>query len=333
MNLNSFKNIYIANNNRKPLLDYSIIINDSNLENNDVHPYHLDDQINQINSIIFENKETELNEKNNLEQNNYKILSDTTKYIIKSKNIVKKDMALDNGSIYYNFDIYNYKDYNNSLKKESFKELDSHEPKIISQPKKKRGRKSKKMIMSLNKSNEFSNDNILRKCKNLVLTYSLEFLNYQIMKIYNGNIGQGIHMKKLLDIGQEYKSDNTGKYMRKFLKKTLKEIFSVKISTKYTSFLSNHNEIVIKKILNDKDGDKRERFKKIFNLTFTDCLKLFLGQDNFEEFDGFRTFEEIKFKLNEEPEHLKKIKESLNNFEEIIKSIKPRKINKNVEHQ
>ncbi len=54
MNLNSFKNIYIANNNRKPLLDYSIIINDSNLENNDIHPYHLDDQ---INSIIFENKE------------------------------------------------------------------------------------------------------------------------------------------------------------------------------------------------------------------------------------------------------------------------------------
>ena len=54
MNLNSFKNIYIANNNnRKPLLDYSIIINDSNLENNDIQPYHLDDQINQINSITL----------------------------------------------------------------------------------------------------------------------------------------------------------------------------------------------------------------------------------------------------------------------------------------
>ena len=158
MNLNSFKNIYIANNNRKPLLDYSIIINDSNLENNDIQPYHLDDQINQINSIIFENKETELNEKNNLEQNNYKILSDTTKYIVESKNIVKKDMALDNGSIYYNFDINNYKDNKNLLKRKSFKELDSHEPKIISQPKKKRGRKSKKIIVSLNKSNEFSND-------------------------------------------------------------------------------------------------------------------------------------------------------------------------------
>ena len=30
-------------------------------------------------------------------------------------------MALDNSSIYYNFDINNYKDNNNSLKKESFK--------------------------------------------------------------------------------------------------------------------------------------------------------------------------------------------------------------------
>ena len=57
MNLNHFKNIYITNNNRKPLLDYSIIINDSNLENSDIQPYHLYDQINQINSIIFENKE------------------------------------------------------------------------------------------------------------------------------------------------------------------------------------------------------------------------------------------------------------------------------------
>ena len=59
--------------------------------------------------------------KKNIENNNFKILSDTTKYIVESKNFVKKDMALDNSSIYYNFDINNYKDNNNSLKKESFK--------------------------------------------------------------------------------------------------------------------------------------------------------------------------------------------------------------------
>ena len=122
--------------------------------------------------------------------------------------------------------------------------------------------------------------------------------------------------------------------MRKFLQKTLKDIFSVNISTKYTSFLSNHNEIVIKRILNDKDVDKREKFQKIFNLTFSDCLKLFLGKNNFEEFDGFPTFEEIKFKLNEETDYLDKIKETLINYEDIIKNIKPRKLNKKkIEHK
>jgi len=84
------------------------------------------------------------------------------------------------------------------------------------------------------------------------------------MKIDNGNIGHGIHMKKLLDISQEYKADNTINHMRKFVKKTLKEIFSVDISKKYTSFLSNHNEVLIKKILNDNDDDKEKNLKNYF---------------------------------------------------------------------
>ena len=65
--------------------------------------------------------------------------------------------------------------------------------------------------------------------------------------------------------------------MRNFLTKSLKEIFSAKISSKYTSFLPNHNEIIIKRALNDKDENKREIFNKLFNLTFIDCLKKFLG--------------------------------------------------------
>jgi len=97
-------------------------------------------------------------------------------------------------------------------------------------------------------------------------------------------------MKRLLDISQEYKADNTINSMRKFVKKTLSEIFSVGISRKYTSFLSNHNEIVIKRILNDKDEDKRKKFEKLFSLTFIDCLKKFIGENNFDEFDGFPTF-------------------------------------------
>ena len=46
----------------------------------------------------------------------------------------------------FNFEINNYNEnINNLLKKESLRELDSHEPKIISQTKKREGEKAKKL--------------------------------------------------------------------------------------------------------------------------------------------------------------------------------------------
>ena len=326
MDQNNFKNIFIYNHNENHMLETSFLINDTIIENIEIQPFQMD---NQINPNVFLYKENYFNDINNSEFNNNPILSDTNKHFVQIENCSKKNKALDNCLIDYNNrnnnSIDNHYQNNNLIKKESFRPLDSNDSKILSQHKKKRGRKSKKIDDSLNELNKFSNDNNIRKCKTLVLSYSLEFLNHQIMKIYNGNIGHGIHMKKLLDISQEYKADNTINYMRKFVKKTLKEIFSVDISKKYTSFLSNHNEVVIQKILNENDDDKRKKFEKLFSLTFIDCLKKFLGENIFEEFDGFPTFEEVKFRLNEDTKYLDKIKESLINFEDIIKNIKPRK--------
>ena len=306
MDTNVFNNIFKIQDNKNHLLDSTSIINDSIFENTYNLPFCIENQINPNN---FQMKENYLNDINNLELNNKKILTDTAKPFAELSNCSKKVKVPDN---YFMDNV------------ESFGILDSHESKVFSQQKKKRGRKSKRIYNSYNELKKFSNDNNIRKCKTLVLTYSLEFLNYQIKKIYNGNIGHGIHMKKLLDISQEYKADNTINYMRKFINKTLKEIFSVEISKKYTSFLSNHNEVVIKKILKDNDDDKRKKFEKLFSLTFIDCLKRFVGEKTFEEFEGFPTFDEIKLKLNEDSEYIEKIKESLINFEDIIKTIKPR---------
>jgi len=306
MDTNVFNNIFKIQDNKNHLLDSTSMINDSIFENTYNLPFCIENQINPNN---FQMKENYLNDINNLELNNKKILSDTAKPFAELNNCSKKVKVPDNHFV---------------DNVESFGILDSQESKVFSQQKKKRGRKSKRIYNSYNELKKFSNDNNIRKCKTLVLTYSLEFLNYQIKKIYNGNIGHGIHMKKLLDISQEYKADNTINYMRKFINKTLKEIFSVDISKKYTSFLSNHNEVVIKKILKDNDDDKRKKFEKLFSLTFIDCLKRFVGEKTFEEFEGFPTFDEIKLKLNEDSEYIEKIKESLINFEDIIKTIKPR---------
>ena len=191
-------------------------------------------------------------------------------------------------------------------------------------PKKKfLGRKKKFQLIQSN-HNKYSKDNLQRKCKSLVLNCSLEYLNYHIKRIYEGNIGDGICIKQLLDINQDQKADNTILFNKKFLNKTLKEIFSTDISTKYTSFLPEHNTKLIKRMLNDKDEIRRNKFIKIFNLTFSDCIKKFLGIDNSLESEGFQTFDIIKNKLDEENTYLEEMKKFLMNFEEILKNKKPR---------
>ena len=216
--------------------------------------------------------------------------------------------------------------YQDSIKEENdepnFHELKSN----LIIKKKKVGRKRK---LDYEDNHKIANDNMIRKCKHLVINNCIEFLNFQIKKIYHNNIGEGIIIKKILDINQIQKSDNKLESTKLFLNKKLSEIFSVDISSKYTSFLPAHNKILISRLLNEEDIEKREKFQKIFNLTFADCMQLFLGNNNkYIEFEGFPVLDEIKDELNEDNEYLEKIKNFLLNFEDIIKHKKPRKRNK-----
>lgn len=216
--------------------------------------------------------------------------------------------------------------YQDSIKEENdepnFHELKSN----LIIKKKKVGRKRK---LDYEDNHKITNDNMIRKCKHLVINNCIEFLNFQIKKIYHNNIGEGILIKKILDINQIQKSDNKLESTKLFLNKKLSEIFSVDISSKYTTFLPDHNKILISRLLNEEDIEKREKFQKIFNLTFADCMQLFLGNNNkYIEFEGFPVLDEIKDELNEDNEYLGKIKNFLLNFEDIIKHKKPRKRNK-----
>ena len=216
--------------------------------------------------------------------------------------------------------------YQDSIKEENdepnFHELKSN----LIIKKKKVGRKRK---LDYEDNHKITNDNMIRKCKHFVINNCIEFLNFQIKKIYHNNIGEGILIKKILDINQVQKSDNKLETTKLFLNKKLSEIFSVDISSKYTSFLPDHNKILISRLLNEEDIEKREKFQKIFNLTFADCIQLFLGNNNkYIEFEGFPVLDEIKDELNEDNEYLEKIKNFLLNLEDIIKHKKPRKRNK-----
>jgi hypothetical protein len=253
-------------------------------------------------------------------------ISNNNRQIAPTKASTKFDKSFDN-NFYDNDSIKNSSNiFSDSIRGEideaNLLELKSN----LNIKKKKVGRKRK---LDYEENLKITNDNMIRKCKHLVITYCMEFLNYQIKKIYHDKIGEGIRIKKILDINNEQKVDNKLESTKVFLNKTLIEIFSVNISPKYTSFLPGHNRILIENLLNEKDEDKREKFKKIFNLTFADCIQLFLGKnDKNYELDGFPVFDEIKGELNENDKYLEKIKNYLLNFESIINSKTPRIRNK-----
>ena len=189
------------------------------------------------------------------------------------------------------------------------KDLKLKESKILLNKKRKNN--------SNEKHTKFAEDNIERKCINIILNICLEFINKSIKKIYNGNIGKGVNCKQLFSINlQPY--FYTVDFKKNLLHKTLGEIFSDQISMKYTNYLSNYNIMMIENLLNEKEQDKKKYLEKLFGITFLQCVKKFVGIYNSEELEGFITFNEYKGKLNEDSKYLKVLKDYLINFEENV---------------
>ena len=133
------------------------------------------------------------------------------------------------------------------------------------------------------KHNKFSDDNIRRKCKFIVLTYLKDFINKKIEEKYD-NIGYGINIKKLMSINKEQVSNANIDYNKHFLKKSLAKIFSEPISSRYTNYPKNKNENLIEELVNQKDKEKREYFQVLFSLNFLDCVNHFIGNEKIEKF-------------------------------------------------
>ena len=202
---------------------------------------------------------------------------------------------------------------------------------------KKRGRKRKREDNDHNEKgddnnshNKFSDDNLRKKCKNIVLKYALEFNNKKIKEKYKGNIGHGKFKKelKLLEQGKRQKSNVN--FDKSFLKLSLKEIFSGDISARFNNFPKTYNKTLIDSLINDKDDEERKQyFNKLFNITFIDCLKYFIEIDKsfINELDGFTKISSIKEDLIKDhgKDYLELLIHYLQNLEEIINNKKERK--------
>ena len=258
---------------------------------------------------------------NNMDYLSYSDFNDSLDNIYHNKiyNCENKfESPFKNGNINNKIDNLKTKPTTNELKNDNKEKINLKDKSNFT--KKKRGRPG-----TTGNHNKFSDDNMRAKCKHLVLKNALEFINEKIKEKYNGNIGNGIFIKKLLIINQKQKSESSVQFNKNFLDKTLGDIFSENISTRYTTYPPNHNNCLIKALLNDKNEDKNDYFKRLFSLTFSNCIKHFNGIQKIEELEGMKVFDNTKTEIENDEDYLKTLEYYIMNYEDIIKNKRVRK--------
>ena len=190
--------------------------------------------------------------------------------------------------------------------------------------KKKRGRAKKGKNEDVH--NKYSDDNMRRKCKHVTLENIMNFINDKIKEKYEGKIGKGILTKKLLIINQNQTTNATILFNKNFLNKTIENIFSENISTRYTNYPPEHNRYVISSLINDDDNEERKKyFTNLFNLTFIECLKHFRGSLAISELEGLTPFDQIDLKSKVEPDYWEALKYYIEKYETITNNKRERK--------
>ena len=118
----------------------------------------------------------------------------------------------------------------------------------------------------------------------------MKFINDKIYESYKGNIGIALTKKKLLKLNQSQKANSDAEFNKIFIRKTLKEILSQNITKQINFYEQDHNKKLIETLL----LEQREKFEKLFNLTFIECLEHFIGDKEIEELNGLTLFTELK---------------------------------------
>ena len=335
-----------------------------NLDNYNIHSINCFDQDNNENPLNIINEKYYPLELNYIEHNNKNEEASAKGYNLISKKLNRNNILENRNEILSNklenknkkiFNIQKISIHSNNKKENKVKEIFSisnddfdmnikkiKEESLNNLEKNKKNKiinniKSKFSFIDnpkpLNKSlkhDKFTDDNLRKKCKHLVLDSVMEFMNKKIYSLYNGNIGNNIYRKEILTLNKSQKSKANIIYDREFINKKISDIFSDNISSRYTNFVPEHNKLLIESLRNEEDENKRIFFNKLFNLTFKDCLEHYIGKKQREELEGMKCFDSEKDLLSEDNEYINIIKYYLENYENIINKKNPRKPKRNI---
>ena len=177
--------------------------------------------------------------------------------------------------------------------------------------------------------NKYTSDNIIRKCKVIIINKLRNFINNKIKVFYKQDGQQFSENKKLMKMNQYQIINSHVKYNQSFLNRTIKEIFSENISSRCNKYSLEHNKNLINDLLKEKDKTKNIFFKDIFSLTFLDCIKHIRGDKNEDCLKGLQNLDEICQNLKTDDEYKESFKTYIIKFESIINNKKSRKLRKN----
>ena len=121
-------------------------------------------------------------------------------------------------------------------------------------------------------------DNLRNEFKTIIVKISIQKINNKLNENDFKSLLKGIFPKKLLVL-KKNKNDNTKRYNKELLEKTLGTILSQKISSRYSHYKENHNEILIEKLKTlDSDNKDVEKIQNFLNMTLEDFM-IFLNKN------------------------------------------------------
>jgi transposase len=214
--------------------------------------------------------------------------------------------------------------FNNIDKKTIIPSEKNIEENFINQ-KRKQGRK-KKNSLEEGQHNKKTFDNILRRIKISLLNSFRILLNSKIKNVYKF---KNLRAKwKLLKINPKHARNSNIEFNKVFIHKSLKEIFSEETTIKNLCN-RDHNKILIKQLLNEKNTEKRKIFEILFNLTFLDLMKYSVGErPDLIELQGLSLSQKLLNEMALDEEYSELIFDILKNIETILENKFPRNKNK-----
>ena len=318
---------------------------ESSIDNDDIYNLYNPEEIFFRNDIIFKSSEDYLEIKYNVTtnksgnsnlnetKNKFNVKIGYKPYFEKEINQIIKHMDLNKENKkflldpnYNNIYIQNIKEI--LTKNNNIRRINKNQDNIIKKEEKKNniGRK-KKNDNSKSNHNKYIPDNIVKKIKNRISDFLIEFTNNLINSIYNINeinkilLNLNLHKFKLKNqkkiikkIEHKFSANLTKKEDNlKLLNSTLKEYLSNKISTKYVNYKENQNELIISKLL--EDDKNKDIFKFVFQeLKIEDWLQIYTHQKNIDDYI-------YRYNLNKKESKIKKSIEGIERIEKYLKKL------------